>query len=219
MTCPCGVETIQAKDGLCRECRCSRLAMSKRKYVWTPEMDAQLVRAYRVASNKTDLTRRLRELMRSFQFPRHILQNRAGALGLHSRPQILWTDDEIEMLREWSGTLSLTQMARKLRRTESAVKNKLFTLDLGCAVLEGFSQNELAHLFGVHHNKVGRWVARGWLFVNDQNLIPHASVEAFIWKHMDEYRFAACEEWWLKTMLNPKIGSKPVVSVSREVAA
>jgi hypothetical protein len=32
------------------------------------------------------------------------------------------------------------------------------------------------------------------------------SLQSFVWEHMEEYRFAACDEWWLKTMLNPKIG-------------
>jgi hypothetical protein len=209
MTCPCGAETIQAKDGLCRSCRILCLVKKSTKYPWTPEMDAELIRNYRVAKNKRDLSLRMTELVRRFAFPRHIIQNRAQTLGLRTRVQRNWTPDELVTLREFSGMLDLAQLARKVKRTQSAVKNKLFTMGLGCEVLEGFSQNELAGLFGVHHNKVSRWVARGWLYVNDQGRIPHATVEKFVWDHMDEYRFAGCEEWWLKTMLNPKLGNLP----------
>jgi hypothetical protein len=214
----CKSDTFQAKDGLCRTCRMRRNGMALCKYPWTPQMDAQLAQAYRRARGKPDLTRRLKELMRQFGYPRHILQNRAQNLGLKSWPSARWSEQEIETLREYGGTLQLPELARKLRRTEYSVKQKLFAMGLGCAVLDGFSMNELAELFGVHHNKVSGWLAKGWLRLHSGR-ITHESVERFVWNQMDQYRFASCEEWWLKTMLNPRIGSSPVLNAGTRVAA
>ena len=159
----CGAGCIQAKDALCRSCRVRSHAILRTKYRWTPEMDELLVRAYRQSKNKSALSKAKKALAIQWRMPGYILQNRANTLGIRQREQRLWTSVEIERLREFGGTLSLTKLASKLGRTESSVKNRLFILGLGCRVVEGYSQNELGKLFGVHHNKVGRWIARGWI--------------------------------------------------------
>ena len=46
-----------------------------------------------------------------------------------------------------------------------------------------------------------RWVGRGWLTLSEDGRVTEDSVELFVWEHMAEYRFAACEEWWLKQTL------------------
>jgi hypothetical protein len=213
----CGEDAIRAKDGLCRSCRVRIWGKKATKYPWTPEMDALLTRAYRGAKSKTDLTKAKDDLVRRFRMPRHILQNRACLLGLRTREQRPWTDAEIAYVREHSGEFSLGKLAKMLGRSEYAVKNKLFTLGLGVKVTEGFAQRELADLFGVHHGKVNRWIGRGWLQLRGER-VTYESVQAFVWDHMDEYRFASCEEWWLKTMLKPTLGQKRVQNEDRRSA-
>jgi len=215
----CGEKTWPAKDGLCRPCRLIVVAASQRKYIWTPAMDEELRRIYRISKNKSHLSRARHNFGRQYNLPPHIIGNRAQTLGLRCVTQNRWTEQEMEMLREMDGQLSIKQMAKRLRRSESSVKNRLFLMDLSARVTEGYSCAELAGLFGVHHNKIARWVGLGWLRLDDYERVTHESIESFVWRHMDEFRFAACEEWWLKTMLNPRLGSVPVPNVGSKEAA
>jgi hypothetical protein len=209
MICTCGNETIQAKDGLCKRCRLLAAVRRRQKYHWTPELDAMLRRAYR-ARNKRLLGIEIAEMMRRTRWPRHILQNRAQALGLRLYTSAHWTDEDVLWLRELAGSMTARKIARLIGHTESGVCNKIWQLGLSRADAEGFSINELCRLFGVHHAKVEGWIARGWLTVGEDGFdrVTYASVERFVWEHMDEYRFAACEEWWLKTMLKPPTAQK-----------
>lgn len=129
-------------------------------------------------------------------------------------------------MRDAAGTMPALKMAKILGRSVLAVRNKLNTLGIESRMSEGFSINELCHLFGTRYAKINHWIGRGWLTVNSDDRVSHYSVQQFVWEHMDEYRFAACEEWWLKTMLNPGIGrenlgAKPVprISATRQEAA
>jgi hypothetical protein len=210
----CPTECQQAIDGLCRACRLRKAIGDRQKYFWTPELDAALRRAY-TAKSKAALGVAIRELMRRTRFPRCVLQNRAQALGIRFHQAQPWTAEEIGLLcdlagakppRAIAGFLSNRPNGRK--RTALAVRQKLFALGLGIGVTEGYSRNELAQRMGVHHARISRWISQGWLRLNDQDRIPHGSVERFLWDHMEDYRFAACDDWWLKTMLKPLIGVK-----------
>jgi hypothetical protein len=203
-TCPS--ETIQAKDGLCKGCRLRAFTRRRQKYVWTPAHDAALRRAYR-SKNKVGLNQALTEIVRRTSWPRYILQNRAQALGLRMWTCERWEPAELEALRELAGTIPSYKIAKRMGRSQHSVCNKIFQLGLESRVVEGFSVNELCPLFGVHHLKVEIWMGRGWLLLDDDDRVTYASVARFVWDHMEEYRFAACDEWWLKTMLKPQIGT------------
>jgi hypothetical protein len=219
MTCPCGVETTQTKDGLCKGCRLRAATRRRQKYLWTPERDAALRRAYR-AKNKRLLSVELKELVRRTGWPRYILQNRSQSLGLRLWSCERWEPAEIDALRELAGEMPVYKIAKRIGRSEFSVRNKLWTLGLDSRNTEGYSINELCKLFGVNHGKIEGWIGRRWLALNEDQRVPHASIESFVWKHMEEYRFAACDEWWLKTMLHPNLG-KPVrrsVAIRTEAA-
>jgi hypothetical protein len=197
----CPKETT-AKDGFCKGCRLVASSRERQKYFWSPEMDAKLRHAYE-ARNKRLLGIEISALMHHTGWPRYIFQNRAQLLGLHVYSSTRWEQWEIDSMRDAAGTIPAYKIAKILHRSELAVRNKLYTLGLESALREGFSINQLCQLFGTRHAKIDRWIGRGWLTVNDDDRISHYSVTKFVWEHMDEYRFAACEEWWLKQMLKP----------------
>ncbi len=195
------------KDGLCLTCRICMLAARFKKYHWTPEMDEQLKRIYRSSRTKTDLSRNLAEFVKRHGFPRHIVSNRAVTLDLRMWRVRLWTEEELDYLRGMAGDVSLTKMAKFLGRSESSLKCKMSELQITAERCDGFSIKQLCELMGTRHDKVSKWIGRGWL-VMDDHLVTEASVRRFLWDHMDAYRFASCEEWWLKLMLNPDLGRK-----------
>jgi hypothetical protein len=209
----CKSETRFYKDALCGACRLRTHQVVK--YPWTPEMDAELTRIYRTAAGKTELSRNLTALANRHRRPRYIVQNRAQTLNLRTRIQRNWDAVEFLYLRENAGTLSIARMAQHLGRSPSAVKYMLFQRGLSGMVTEGYSQHELAGLFGVHHNKVGQWIAKSWLFLDSNGRISHHSVCKFAWAHMPEYRLAAAEDWWLKSVLNPQLHHQAVTMKER----
>lgn len=198
----CPAETMQAKDGLCKGCRLRAATKRRQKYHWTPELDARLRRCYQ-AKNKTALGIEIAEFVRRTGFKRHIVQNRAQKLGLRLWTCERWEPEDIAALREMAGEMRPYKIAQLMGRSEFSVCNKLWMLGLARHMPDGFSRNELSQLMGVHHIKIERWIQRRWLSLNDEDRIPYATVARFLWDHMEEYRFAACEEWWLKTMLKP----------------
>ena len=215
MICRCGAETIQAKDGLCKRCRLREYQVIK--YPWTPEMDAQLTRIYRGSRNKTELTRGLTAFGTRYRMPRYILINRAQTLDLRQRRQTTWTKAEAERIRELAGDKTIADIALQIGRTEGAVKQRISILGLSGKITEGYSHRELAALFGVHHNTIMRWVGRGWLDIACGR-ITHESVERFVWNHIHEYRFAACDETWLKMTLKPPTANKVYRTPERKAA-
>lgn len=211
----CQEECIFAKDELCKACRLRVYQVIK--YPWTPEMDAQLTKLYRIAKNKPVLSKGLTELCRRFAYPRHVLSNRAQSLGLRTFHQNPWTKHEIAYLQEKAGSVSIGSMAKVLRRSYGAVKMKLSLLGLSGVRATGFSPTELAKLFGVTRSRIERWLARGWLAIDDGQ-IAQEWVERFAWEHMNEYRFASCDDWWIKTILNPKLGQIDLRGIDRRAA-
>jgi len=211
----CRAETVQAKDGLCRSCRVRALVVTR--YPFTPEMDAQLTRIYRTANNKLRHSAAMTEFARRYRMPKYIVQNRAQTLNLRTRVQVPWSAEEIEYISENAGRISIFKMSKHVRRSPASVKHKLFMLGISGMVVEGFSQRELASNFGVPHSTIARWLGRGWLWLEGDR-VPHEAVAKFVWEHMAEYRFAAAEEWWLKVMLNPALGTAQVRDRKKEAA-
>ncbi|QNI34498.1 hypothetical protein H7849_11745 [Alloacidobacterium dinghuense] len=211
----CAGETVQAKDGLCRGCRLRTYQVIR--YPWTSQMDDQLRQAYRIARNKTQLSRELTRLSNTFSYPRHVLNQRAQKMRLILLMPRKWSDEEIEQARGLAGEMPLRKMAKVMRRSPYAIKCKLHTLGIGVQVLDGYSTRLLGELLGVHHNRISTWIARGWLVVREGR-ITEASVQRFLWDHMDEYRFRLADEAWLKGMLNPSIGTLTIRPKKEEAA-
>lgn len=202
----CARETFQAVDGLCRGCRLRKYTALATKYPFTPQMDDELRRIYRRTARRPELSDAITHLCKLWRIPRDIVLKRAQILGVCLIPKPAWTPQQIAYLREYAGTRPIHRMAKDLGRSYSSVNQKLQDIGLTGAVTDGYSYAELAALMGVVGSKIARWVDKGWLALRDGR-VTYDSVRRFVWEHMEDFRFAACDEWWLKTMLRPQLGT------------
>lgn len=208
MICPCGVDTLLGKDGLCKSCRLIASTRRRMLYRWTPGMDESLKHAYRSTRRKHHLSQALTELQQHFRFPRYIIANRAVALGLKRYEIRRWTAEELVVVQDKAGSLSTKQIGKLVNRSSQAIRSKIAQMGSSAAIADGFSRKNLCELFGVRFAVVDRWIGRDWLQINRDDRIEHSSVVRFLWEHMDEYRFSSCEEWWLKMMLQETLRNR-----------
>ncbi len=199
--CACGNPVAPGKDGRCLPCRGRHGASFRRKYVWTPAMDEELRRAYGMKGPIREASKAITVLCARYRIPRHVAKCRATRMGLKLYTLDAWTKEEMDYVAEYAGTKSLNEMAKHLGRSTAAISHRIYRMGYSRAITDGYSVAELKELFGTTPRTLDKWIGRGWLKVNDLGRIPHAVVADFVWKHMEEYRFASCEEWWLKTML------------------
>ena len=76
-----------------------------------------------------------------------------------------WTEEEIEYVREALVKLTIEEIAKKLKRTPSAVRSMLVRNHLGVREIrcDRFSLESLAHALRVRTDEVREWIDRGWL--------------------------------------------------------
>jgi hypothetical protein len=106
---------------------------------------------------------------------------------------------------------ALTEMVRRTSWPRYILLNRAQALGLRMWTCERWEPAELEalrELAGtIPSYKIAKRMGRGWLLLDDDDRVTYASVARFVWERMEEYRFAACDEWWLKTMLKPQIGT------------
>jgi transcriptional regulator with XRE-family HTH domain len=206
MTCRvCKEEKRQRRGQICQSCHCRTICPDK-KYFWTPDIDAALRRTYQ-AKNRVGVGRGLTELVRRTGWPRRVFIRRAGELGFRVLRCKRWEQRELNLLREQAGTLPMTKIGAILKRSPTAIRQKLLLMGLSGRVTNGYTRKDLGEQMGVRHSQVDAWLRRGWLKLDSRGLIDEGTIQRFLWDHMDEYRFHSCDEHWLKTMLNPNLGS------------
>ena len=76
-----------------------------------------------------------------------------------------WTEEEIEYVREALVKLTIEQIAKKLKRTPSAVRSMLVRNNLAVREIrcDRFSIESLAHALRVRTEEVREWIDQGWL--------------------------------------------------------
>ena len=76
-----------------------------------------------------------------------------------------WTEEEIEYVREALVKLTIEEIAKKLKRTPSAVRSMLVRNHLAVREIrcDRFSLESLAHALRVRTEEVREWVDQGWL--------------------------------------------------------
>lgn len=130
----------------------------RRRYTWEPWQDELLRRTY--TGTPGDGPRLAAQLRR----PRHAILQRAQRLGLSkgSRP---WTPQEETYLRRWIGRRSLTDIARHLRRSRTAVQLKGKRLHVSQYGLgsPGYTARAVARQFAVDVKVVTHWIQQGML--------------------------------------------------------
>lgn len=205
-----------ASDQLCHGCRMTGRPNPRKRFVWTAELDALLVSAYRRARNREELSRSLSALQLRAGFTRVVILTRAVHLGLSFARRRLWTEEETALLESCAGRYSPASIARKLRRTFASVKAKAKELELSVRVSEGYSQADLAELLGASPTSIRRWCHSGWLPLI-AGRIPEAAVARFLRLHPHEYQLRRVDEAWFKGLLFPAFNSADAgAAASRE---
>lgn len=200
----CGVCKGSPKDRLCHACRLKSRPNPTKKYYWTPELDRELMLAYKEARDRCSLTENLNTLQQRGGFPRVVILARAERLGLSSTKR-RWTAEEAEYLSESAGTLTKVAIARKLRRSYWSVKARCSQLQISSRLTNGYSRTDVQYLLGVGTRSVKKWIKMGWVRLQD-NRLTEASVAKFLRDHPDEYKLNRVDEAWFKGILFPAFG-------------
>src|SRR6266705_2123259 len=137
----------------CLKCRAERWRHARVKYTWLPEYDAYLKAHYFGGLNRRFQV--LTRMVRMTGLPRWYIKRQAARLGLtmkmDRRP---WTQAELDHLETLVGRLSSATIAKRLRRPESSVVNKLKRLGTSRRVRDGYTMHELELCFGEDHQKI-----------------------------------------------------------------
>jgi len=145
---------------------------ARRKYIWRPEYDAYLKSHYFGGLNRR--FRVLNRMIRLTGLPRWYIKRQAARLGLamhiDRRP---WTRRETNVLEKLVGRVSSATIAKRLRRPESSVVNKLKRLGTSRRVRDGYTMRDLELCLGEDHHKIAGWIKNGWLLDRFQGTRRH----------------------------------------------
>lgn len=146
----------------CAKCRADRRRRARLKYIWRPEFDAFLKSQYYGGLNRRFQV--LNRMIRMTGMPRWYIKRQAARLGLTMKTDRKpWTQAELTLLERFVGRLSAATIAKRLRRPESSVVNKLKRLGTSRRVREGYTMRDLEQCLGEDHHKISAWIANGWL--------------------------------------------------------
>jgi hypothetical protein len=141
--------------------------------------------------------------------PRWYIKRQAARLGLtmhlDRRP---WTAAEVDLLDRLVGTVSTATIARRLRRPEVSVVNKLKRLRISRRVREGYTMRGLELCLGEDHHKIRQWIAAGWLRDRFQGTSRHdgngkdihrildKDILEFVKSHPQEINLGKVDQTW-----------------------
>ena len=181
--------------------------MAKLKYTWRPQYDAYLKAHYFGGLNRRFQV--LNRMVRLTGLPRWYIKRQAARLGLtmkmDRRP---WTQAELGVVQNLVGRVSAATIAKRLRRPESSVVNKIKRLGTSRRVREGYTMRDLEQCLGEDHHKISVWIANGWLRDrlqgtnrhggngNDIHRIRETDVLHFIKHHPQEINLGKVDQVW-----------------------
>jgi hypothetical protein len=198
----CGSEWGFPKDRLCRVCRPKK----RRKYLWTPSLDAELRRIYADnARHRPELGSAIHAFSVRIGWPVLAVTQRAIALKITTYQKYPWTRHQDALLCSLAGE-SIRLICKKLHRSETSIRNRMSRLRISGKYLEGYSQDDLIYLFGVGQQMVRRWMDKGWLRRSDEGRIPEQCVRRFLRSHAEEYDLKRVDQAWFKGMIFPSFG-------------
>jgi hypothetical protein len=177
------------------------------KYVWRPEYDAYLKAHYFGGLNRRFQV--LNRMIRMTGLPRWYIKKQATRLGLTMRmDRRPWASREIDLLEKLVGKLSSGTIAKRLRRPESSVVNKLKHLGTSRRVRDGYTMRDLELCLGEDHHKIAGWIKNGWLQDhlqgtrrhngngNDIHRIREDDIVDFIKNHPQEINLGKVDQTW-----------------------
>jgi hypothetical protein len=177
------------------------------KYVWRPEYDAYLKAHYFGGLNRRFQV--LNRMIRMTGLPRWYIKKQATRLGLTMRmDRRPWASREIDLLEKLVGKLSSGPIAKRLRRPEGSVVNKLKHLGTSRRVRDGYTMRDLELCLGEDHHKIAGWIKNGWLQDhlqgtrrhngngNDIHRIREDDIVDFIKNHPQEINLGKVDQTW-----------------------
>ena len=200
--------------------------MAKLKYTWRLEYDAYLKAHYFGGLNRRFQV--LNRMVRVTGLPRWYIKRQAARLGLtlkmDRRP---WTQAELGLVEHLVGRLSAATIAKRLRRPESSVVNKIKRLGTSRRVREGYTMRDLEQCLGEDHHKISVWIANGWLRDrlqgtnrhggngNDIHRIREKDVLHFIKNHPQEINLGKVDQVWFLDLVLLRGREVPEAKTSR----
>jgi transposase len=140
----------------------------------------------------------------------HAVKRRAGLLGLRRpRPQQQWTQEEEQFLNNQAGTLLTTTLAKRLKRSVSAVTHKCRQLHLRNRFREGYTLDDLVTCFGASPHTIQRWVHdsklqiqhRGTHRPHDAWCVTEDAILQFIEHHPMAFDLHRVDQLWFLNLL------------------
>lgn len=213
----CTSMTACRKDELCGVCRLR--SYKPTKYIWTPEMDAQLRRAYETSGTRRELSKAMRHLAQQLNIPSAAVRWHAGKLGITSDVRKPWTTVENNFLRDHAGEMTASKIARLLKRSYVSVAQQMWRLKFSSRVTAGYTSTDLEGVLGVSWLQVQRWMEKGWLRMGPDKRITERMVLKFLRNHLGAISLKRVDEPWLKGMLCKNFGTELVKTEGRRASA
>lgn len=214
----------------CLLCRSERQRRANAKYVWRPEFDEHLKAHYYGGLNRR--FRVLNRMIRLTGLPRWYIKRQAARLGLTMHlDRKPWTAAEVDQLERWVGTVSTATIAKRLRRPQVSVVNKLKRLHLSRRVREGYTMRDLELCLGEDHHKIAQWLAAGWLRDHlqgtrrhdgngkDIHRIREKDLLAFLRDHPREINLGKVDQTWFLDLVLLKGRELREANVRRTIEA
>jgi hypothetical protein len=200
---------------------------SKPNYVWRTEYDAYLKTHYFGGLNRRFQV--LNQMIRLTAMPRWYIKRQAARLGLtlhmDRRP---WTASEMNLLEKLVGHVSSATIAKRLRRPESSVVNKLKRIGTSRRVRNGYTMSELELCLGEDHHKITQWIKNGWLQDNlqgtrrhdgngnDIHRIREKDILTFIRNHPQEINLGKVDQTWFLDLVLLRGREVPAAKLPRK---
>lgn len=172
---------------------------------WSPDEDTYLRAHY-----NPDQAGKVRTIAEHLGRTSHAVKRRAGLLGLRRpRPHQQWNQDEEQFLNNQAGSLLTTTIAKRLKRSISAVTHKCRQLQLRTRYRDGYTLDDLVSCFGASPHTIHRWVDDGKLQIqhrgtrrpHDAWCVTEEAILHFIEAHPMAFDLHHVDQFWFLDLL------------------
>jgi len=131
---------------------------ARKKHCWTDEEREIVLRDYEGTNASAQ------RIADRLGVTKWAVKGQAAKLGVLQQKSPPWTPREVEYLQELIHQYPIPQIAKKLHRSQNAVKVKATRLKLGLrARSDWYTKREVCEILGVGHKKVQLWIDSGAL--------------------------------------------------------
>ncbi len=176
----------------------------KREYKFTDYLLSELRLVYVTAKRKRDITAGITRLVGHTGWPRQVFWKQAVAMGLAHYSRRPWSAEDLAYLEEKLGKVSVSRIAKALKRSPRAVECRALELGRSRRLRAGYTASDLQQVFGVTPERVRRWMDRG-LFgkvhhVAAGHRIAEHNVAQFVRRAHGEYDLRRVDQDWYKAI-------------------